>query len=30
MKKLITRLWQAWSEARVEYAKRYISHRLGS
>ena len=30
MKKLILRLWQAWSEARVAYANRYMSHRLGS
>jgi hypothetical protein len=30
MKKLILRLWQAWYEARLVYANRYASHRLGS
>lgn len=30
MKKLIVRLWQAWNEARAAYAKRYMTHRLGS
>jgi hypothetical protein len=30
MKKLILQLWQAWHEARVAYANRYLHHRIGS
>jgi len=30
MKKLFILVWQAWYEARLAYAKRYVSHRLGS
>jgi hypothetical protein len=30
MKKLILAIWDAWSEARQAYAKRYLVHRLGS
>jgi len=30
MKKTVLAIWQAWYEARLAYANRYISHRLGS
>ena len=30
MKKFILRIWHAWNEARIGYAKRYAHHRLGS
>jgi hypothetical protein len=30
MKQLIVRLWQAWNEARIDYANRFARHRLGS
>lgn len=30
MKKMLLAVWQAWYEARVAYAKRYLHHRLGS
>lgn len=30
MKKYLLRIWHAWNEARVGYAKRYAHHRLGS
>jgi hypothetical protein len=30
MKKTLLVIWQAWYEARLAYANRYVSHRLGS
>jgi hypothetical protein len=30
MKKTLLAIWQAWYEARLAYANRYTSHRLGS
>lgn len=30
MKKTFLAIWQAWYEARLAYANRYASHRLGS
>ena len=30
MTTLILQLWQAWHEARVAYANRYLHHRIGS
>jgi len=30
MKKVLLSIWDAWCEARQAYAKRYITHRLGS
>ena len=30
MKHFIVRLWQAWNEARIAYANRFVRHRLGS
>ena len=30
MKKTLATIWQLWYEARLAYASRYISQRLGS
>jgi len=30
MKNTLSMIWHAWYEARLNYAKRYINHRLGS
>ncbi len=30
MKKMILKYWQAWYEARINYANRFLQHRLGS
>ena len=30
MKKMILKYWQAWHEARINYANRFLLHRLGS
>jgi len=30
MKKILLAIWDAWYEARLAYADRYIAHRLGS
>jgi len=30
MKKMLLKYWQAWYEARINYANRFLQHRLGS